>query len=568
MFHIILALLFATSLSATERITNFHSDITVHENGSMTVREDITVKAEGRRIRRGIVREFPTTYKDKRGNWYNVGFDIKTTLMDGKPVAYFVETARNGKKLNFGDDSFIRHGLHTFTVEYTTNRQLGFFEDHDELYWNVTGLGWRLPIEHVTARVHLPSAIPTDKIRFDAYTGAYGSRAQDVEMHRIAHGVAFETTRPFREYEGLTIVVGWPKGYISEPTLVQKWRWFFDDNKHILLFILGLCVLLMYLILISIRIRKKRLQDPIIPLFYPPEGMLPGGMRYFIKMGYDSVVLAADVVNMAVQGWLTMDYTVGWWGSGTYTLKKKTFQEDREPLYKSLFSRFFVKDNEITLGSANNKAVQNAIEDSESYYKKKYTNLFDYHGSETFWAIFIAVLFGLGVTVLMPDSIWLFLSVFAYGFCIYFFYRFMKGYTKEGMLLQNKIEGFKLFLATTEIDRLKVIGTPPTKTPELYETYLPYAMALGVEEAWSAQFAPLFEKLEVAGNPYMPIWIVGWNGRAFHASRFSSQMSKGMSSAISSSASVPGSTSGFRGGGGGGGGFSGGGGGGGGGGGR
>ena len=88
MIHIILALLFATSLSATERITNFHSDITIHENGSMIVREDITVKAEGRHILRGIVREFPTTYKDTWGNWYNVGFDIKTVLMNGKPVAY------------------------------------------------------------------------------------------------------------------------------------------------------------------------------------------------------------------------------------------------------------------------------------------------------------------------------------------------------------------------------------------------------------------------------------------------------------------------------------------------
>ncbi len=567
MFQIILALLFAASLSATERITNFHSDITVHENGSMTVREDITVNAEGRRIRRGIVREFPTTYKDRRGNWYNVGFDIKATLMDGKPVAYFVETARNGKKLNFGDDSFIEHGLHTFTVEYTTNRQLGFFENHDELYWNVTGLGWRLPIAHVTARIHLPSAIPTDKIRFDAYTGAYRSRSQDVEMHRIAHGVAFETTRPFRENEGLTIVVGWPKGYISEPTVVQKWRWFFEDNKHILLFFLGLFVLLMYLMLASLHIRKKRLQDPIIPLFYPPEGMLPGGMRYFIKMGYDSVVLAADVVNMAVQGWLTMDYTSGWWGSGTYTLKMKTFQEDREPLYESFSSRFFAKDNEITVGSANNSAVQNAIADSEKYYKKKYNNLFDYHGTEAFWAVFIAILFGLGVSAWMPDSSWLFWCGLVYGALIYVFYHFSKGYTKEGMRLHNQVEGFKLFLATTETDRLKVIGTPPTKTPELYETYLPYAMALGVEEAWSRQFAPLFEKLEAAGNPYMPIWIVGWDGRAFHASRFSSQMSKSMSSAISSSASVPGSSSGFRGGGGGGG-FSGGGGGGGGGGGR
>ena len=162
-------------------------------------------------------------------------------------------------------------------------------------------------------------------------------------------------------------------------------------------------------------------------------------------------------------------------------------------------------------------------------------------------------------------SFWLFLC--AYVIMLYLFSRSLKGYTIEGMRLKNQIDGFKLFLVTTETDRLKVIGTSPTKTPELYETYLPYAMALGVEQAWSAQFAPLFRKMEQAGTPYYPLWMIGWDSLAFSSSSFSSGFSSGISSAISSSGTPPGSKSGF-GGGGSGGGFSGGGGGGGGGGGR
>ncbi|GAG56835.1 unnamed protein product, partial [marine sediment metagenome] len=208
-----------------------------------------------------------------------------------------------------------------------------------------------------------------------------------------------------------------------------------DDNKHILLFFLGLCVLLLYLILMILRIRKKRLQDPIIPLFYPPEGMLPGGMCYFTKMGYDSVVLAADVVNMAVQGWLTMDYAKGWFGSGTYTLKKKASQENQETFYTSLLNCLFTQKNEITLGSANNTAVQKTIKYSEGFYKEKYARLFDYHEFGVFGAICIAVLFGIGVTALMPDSSWLFWCIFVYGFLVYVFFRFVKGYTKEGASL-------------------------------------------------------------------------------------------------------------------------------------
>ena len=37
-------------------------------DGSMEVTENITVRAEGNRIRRGITRDFPTRYRDEAGN--------------------------------------------------------------------------------------------------------------------------------------------------------------------------------------------------------------------------------------------------------------------------------------------------------------------------------------------------------------------------------------------------------------------------------------------------------------------------------------------------------------------
>jgi len=569
MIQILFALLLATSLTAVEQITNFKSDITILQDGSMQVREDITVQVEGRQVRRGIVREFPTIYKDRMGNRYTVGFTVGRVLMDGKAIGFFIETAQNGKYLNFGDDRFLSHGLHTFTVEYITNRQLGYFDEHDELYWNVTGTGWRLPIAHASATVHLPDTIPADAIRSQAYTGGYGSRDKYVSIQKQPHGVTFTTTRPLHTREGLTIVVGWPKGFVTQPTSLQEWQWFLQDNKSFIILFFGWLILLIYLFLMVIRVRRKQSTDPIIPLFYPPEGMLPGGMRYFMRMGYDSVVLAADVVNMAVHGWLTIEYKKGMVWGGTYTLKKAEQKED--PLYESFSSDLFARSESLSMGSSNNRYVQHAIATGESFYQQKYNSLFDFQGSALFGGLLIAFLTLLAVGIfagLSEGNIgWIFWFGLGFGIPLFLFSFFCKGYTKEGMKLHNEVEGFKLFLATTETDRLKVIGTPPTRTPELYETYLPYAMALGVEKQWSAQFAPLFEKLRVAGTPYAPIWIIGWDGGMFRASQFSSDMSRGISSAISSSASRPGSSSGFSSGGGGGG-FSGGGGGGGGGGGR
>ncbi len=567
MFLIALGLLLTHASYASGRIISFTSDITIHENGALTVREDITVNAEMNQIRRGITREFPTQYKDRFGNFHNVSFEIADVLMDGASSSYFVESVANGKILNFGDDTFLQPGVHTFTVTYRTYRQLGFFEKHDELYWNVTGNGWRLPIDWVNVAVHLPQGIPTDEIQSIAFTGYYGDSQQHYSSRIIDHGITFTSTASLARYQGLTIVVGWPKGFITYPTTFQKWYWFFDDNKHIFWLLITLVLLLSYYGWVARKVRAKRPQDPIIPLFYPPENMLPGGMRYYLQMKYDNKVLAADVVNMGVLGLLTMTYKPGW-VRGDYTLTRKSGEADQQ-LYKNLLHDFFLKSETLQVGSPNNRSIQAAVETAESYYDKQWRSYFDHNSKDISYGVILSMLFFVSLLPLVPQVSWAFGGFGLYALITGIFYWYLRGYTYEGWLLKYQIDGFKMFLVAAEVDRIKMIGTPPTKTPELYEIYLPYAIALGVEEAWSHQFAPLFEKMAQAGNPYTPLWIYGYSrGGMFNSSGFTSSFSSTMNSAISSSASVPGSTSGFGKSGGGGGGFSGGGGGGGGGGGR
>ena len=54
-----LSLLPVVSLSADERIHDYHSNIQVLPDGSLRVTETITVNAEGNQIKRGIYRDFP-----------------------------------------------------------------------------------------------------------------------------------------------------------------------------------------------------------------------------------------------------------------------------------------------------------------------------------------------------------------------------------------------------------------------------------------------------------------------------------------------------------------------------
>src|SRR5271165_4138253 len=123
-----------------ERILDFHSDIRLEDDGTFLVRETIVVSVTGRQIKHGIYREFPTRYKDRLGNNYVVGFQFLGAELDGYSETARVEDRLNGKRIYLGDPKYaVQPGQHTYVISYTTNRQLGFFPDHDEMYWNVTG---------------------------------------------------------------------------------------------------------------------------------------------------------------------------------------------------------------------------------------------------------------------------------------------------------------------------------------------------------------------------------------------------------------------------------------------
>ena len=122
------------------------------------------------------------------------------------------------------------------------------------------------------------------------------------------------------------------------------------------------------------------------------------------------------------------------------------------------------------------------------------------------------------------------------------FHHLLKRPTPEGQKLRDQILGFKKYLSVAEADRLG-LENPPERTPQLFEKFLPYALALGVEQAWSEQFADVLATAShdldsgtSATGLVLPLAV---------ASSFTSSFS----SAISSASTAPGSSSGSGGGG-------------------
>ncbi|HHT9130588.1 MAG TPA: DUF2207 domain-containing protein, partial [Candidatus Brocadiaceae bacterium] len=242
--------------SANEKILQFHSDITVHEDSTMTVCETIKVISENREINHGIYRDFPTRYKDTLGKERVAGFRVLSVKRDGEPENYFIKTLDNGKRVYIGEKKvFIPQGIHTFEIRYKTDKQLAFFEDHDELYWNVTGNDWSFPIEEASATVHLPVSIPRKDVKTAGYTGHYGAKGTDFNSRIDDNGnIHFDTTKSLQVHEGLTIVVAWPKGFIKLSNLLKRSNFVQGALDRIsvvpILLILGILVLLLYYLIV------------------------------------------------------------------------------------------------------------------------------------------------------------------------------------------------------------------------------------------------------------------------------------------------------------------------------
>jgi uncharacterized membrane protein len=128
------------------------------------------------------------------------------------------------------------------------------------------------------------------------------------------------------------------------------------------------------------------------------------------------------------------------------------------------------------------------------------------------------------------------------------FYHLLKAPTLRGRKVMDQIEGFKMYLSVAEKDRLNLLN-PPEKTPELYERYLPYALALDVENEWGEQFAEVLARAQVDGQPYSPSWYSGRSWDVSRTSGFSDSLGSDFAGAISSSSTAPGSSSGSGGGG-------------------
>jgi hypothetical protein len=564
---VLLAVLaFAASASARElQIRKFNSEIFVLPDSALDITETIEAKFIG--IWHGIYRSIPIEYVTPQGFNYTLFVKLDGATDDtGRRLK--VESSRERHYLKwkiYVDDA--TDTARTITLHYRVSNGLKFFEDHDELYWNVTGDEWDVPVENAGAQIFLPTGVTG--VRALDFTGAYGARGQSAEVTASDNHVDVSTSRPLAFHQGLTVVVGWDKGFVTEPGTSEKINQFLASNWP--LFLPVIVFIIMFWLWYT-RGRDPR-TVPVTVQYAPPDAMTPAEAGALVDDNVAMRDITATIVDLAVRGYLVIEEKEKSQLMGLVSNKEYVFHLKKKPnewaglkpheliLIAGIFANGITEA--VELSSLQNEfytklpSITNSIFDA-LMQRGYFTHRPDYVRSAYVGGglAMAVVLFAMGVSLSQrtgmaagPFLIGAILS----GAIMVGFGWFMPARTNEGAKALALVLGFEDFLTHVEADRMDRIA----QTPATFEKFLPYAMALGVEKKWVGAFQNIYKE--------PPSWYQGgYHGGVFYPIMFISSLDNMTARAGSVMASAPRSSggSGFGGGGSSGGGFGGGGGGG------
>ena len=554
-FFWILLCIFTPLFSHAEYINNFVADISVSKDSSFVVTEKIEYVFDT--PRHGIFRYIPTTHPDNATHIYKERYtdiQLMSVSIDGVSVPYTVDDSQNQLFIKIGDPDVLITDTHTYEITYTVSGGVSYpLYGGADLYWNVTGNEWDVPIKHAEARVYSPDSI--FKSESSCYKGVVG---QSSSCNRIIeeNGVKIFSVENLKPKEGITIAQSLDRTVIERIALERfkpLWIW----PILVILFFGGLGV---YVYRYKTAYKTER---PIIAQYEPYSGMKPMYTGFFMDGRLDTRDITACIVYLAEQGFIKIrktekkvlflfevdDYEmtlVKALDDSVSTFERKVLEIlfDSGPTVGSVISLHELKHDRSAQRA--NYAELQALK-GELGVDLKQAGFFEHMPLlQLFMQAGVVVLIVLVSGLFSPETFglaWFIGFNFAIGSLIVFYRR----RTRKGYEVQDYLKGFRLFLNTTERDRY-TFHNAPEKSPEQFMEYLPYAIAFGVEKKW----AKVFEGITIPN----PTWYDSGSVGAFSATNLTTSLgafSTAFASSSGSSASSGGGSSGGGSGGGGGG---------------
>lgn len=567
---------FATQAVADERITLFDIQIDVEKSGAIVVTETLAVTAENKQINRGIFKELPRYYRFMDVKLEN-DYQILSIKRDGTPENYTVSKNGNAVIWRIGRaDYILPPGPYLYELKYRVPEQIRRHRnddsgtDRDELYWNATGNYNLFPVDKARVTVNFPNGAKV--LDATPYTGRVGETGQAASVNQDGNKVVFETQSVLPPRNGLTISTAIEPGVIEPMSAAhtKELAWIRNGGKVILG--VGGSLLFLYYLLMWNRVGRDPVKPPVFPRYAPPKGYSPAAAHHIHFKGFRKMdALTALMMRLSLKN--VLDIEAQKKATIITSLPQNKAQAALTKDENKFMEIFFPESHsvKITLRKKSDPDFYKRVTKFTRYISKTYGT--DYHRSNAGWGLLGIVLsvvlviffFNASVSRTGPVITAFILAIAAMNIL---FFVLLRAPTKKGAQISSEIEGFKLYLETAEEKRINTANplgdTPPLMTVELYERFLPYAVALGVEKPWTKQFETTLPKV---AKEYKPRYAHGSlidskGGSPFKMSEaLASAMTAGVAAAVpvSQSSSSGGFSSGssgggFSGGGGGGGG--------------
>lgn len=546
---------FSLRAQETEKIESFRADYNLTQEGTIKAQEEIIYNF-GAQQKHGIFRYLPYKYQMKEGGteYINIS-NIKVRDVDDKGIPFERSKANGNLVLKIGDKNRTITGTKVYVLSYEIKGALRYL-DTDEFFWNVTGNGWEVPIENVQARVVTYKNFNDNQLSATCYYGPFDSKERCAGYKIFQDGAEYEQSN-LVPHEGLSIVFAAPKGTYPVVSAGYLGSGLSQNFVKTLVYIAVFIPFLVFLFMTRHFLkwgRDAKGRGAIVVEYEPPEKITPIEMGTILDFSVSNKDISSELIYLATKGFLKIVRIPGkGLKKDDYTLKKLK-DSKLSGFDEVLLSGIFKSGNEVKISDLKNDFYENIQKIKtqvhgkvvkDGYFRErvatvigKYVGIGGGIASVGLLILFtFSVLNGVLATIFGPSLIVTGLIVIIFGF-------FMPARTKEGVIIKERILGFKRYLSKVEGRKINW-SDAPKKDPKKFEEYLPYAMVFGVEKEWAKQFEGIYD-----GSPS---WYNDPSGARFMPVVFASNMNGFATSATQNMFSAPTSSgSGFSGGSGGG----------------
>lgn len=526
-----LALLLAATVhtanaATTWKVTNFHSDIAVETNGVISVSEKISVDFGPNQLH-GIYRSIPISYTAPNNTTLYTALTVQRVTQDGQGAEYSETKNKANDTLTIGNPNLTISGAHTYVISYTVNGVLSSYPTYDELYWNVTGNDWGVPIDTASATVTLPSA---NIQQYSCYQGLPGSTTSCNYSTVSKTAATFSASSVLGAGEGLTVAVGYTKGLVPI-NVVSAPSSGFSVATFVEQFSVTLVALVILLIGYTALLRRRSNQrinavksvdtsntQTIMAEYEPPFGLRPGQVGGIKDQKVDTIDITATIVDLAVRGYLTITVLPKSWLGGQDYLLTATSQtmDDLQNYEQLLLSKLFKGRSEVKLSQLKNSFYTDLAEIKDELYQNLVTGGYFVVNPAKINVIYYSI----SILLLVTGGVTLGIGWFGVGAALLVgalinlaLKRFVRERSVLGQQALQKILGYKLFVSATEKYR-----QPYFEKQNLYMEVLPYAIVFGVTQ----QLAQAFKEMGI--TPPAPTWYI--SNQPFVAFAFAGDMAK------------------------------------------